>query len=55
MLQLTLNPSGTGNMALLDLPELSEPLFVDLDRPLEDQVQGRYLEAARKLLAEDKP
>ena len=51
----TINPDGSGNMALLDLPLPLEPVIVDLDRPLEDQLpKGLYLEAARKLLAEDK-
>lgn len=46
------NPEGTGNMALLDLPLPLEPIIVDLDRPLEEQLpKGIYLDAARKLLA----
>jgi hypothetical protein len=50
----TANPDGTGNWAILDLPFL-DPVFVDLDKPLEDQLPpGPVLEAARKLLAEAK-
>ena len=45
------NPQGTGNFALLDLPVPLEPVIVDLDRPLEDQLPiGIYLDEARKLL-----
>ena len=39
--------------AILDLPVPLEPVIVDLDIPLEDQLPpGIYLEAARKMLAE---
>ena len=39
--------------AILDLPVPLEPIIVDLDIPLEDQLPpGIYLEAARKMLAE---
>ncbi len=49
------NPEGTGNFALLDLPLPLEPVIVDLDRPLEDQLpQGRYLEAARQMIKEER-
>ena len=37
--------------AILDLPQPFEPVFVDLDRPLEDQLPaGAVLEAAKKCL-----
>lgn len=40
-------------MAILDLPIPLEPIIIDLDRPLEDQLPpGRYLEAAKKFLEE---
>ena len=49
------NPEGTGNFVLLDLPVPLEPVIVDLDRPLEEQLPpGRYLEAARKMIEEEK-
>ncbi len=49
------NPEGTGNFALLDLPVPLEPVIVDLDRPLEEQLpQGRYLEAARQMIKEER-
>ena len=39
--------------AILDLPVPLEPVIVDLDIPLEDQLpEGPYLDAARKMLAE---
>ena len=39
--------------AILDLPLPLEPVIVDLDVPLEEQLPpGIYLEAARKMLAE---
>lgn len=51
----TVNPDGHGNSVILDLPLPLEPVIVDLDRPLEDQLPaGIYLEAARKMLAEEK-
>lgn len=38
---------------LLDLPLPMEPIIVDLDTPLEDQLPpGLYLEAAKKMLRE---
>jgi len=45
---------GKGRWALLCLPDVTDPFFVDLDLPLEDQLPaGRmYLDAARELLAE---
>lgn len=49
------NPDGTGNFVLLDLPLPLEPVIVDMDRPLEDQLPpGLYLEAARKMIEEEK-
>ena len=55
MLLATANPDGSGNFAILDLPVPLEPVFVDLDKPLEDQLpEGLYLDAARKLLLESK-
>jgi len=49
------NPEGTGNFVLLDLPVPLEPVIVDMDRPLDEQLpQGRYLEAAKKMIKEEK-
>lgn len=51
----TANPAGTGNFAILDLPLPYDPVIVDLDRPLEDQLpKGPCLDAAVKLLLECK-
>jgi len=51
----TVNTNGSGNYAILDLPVPLEPVIVDLDRPLEDQLpEGLYLEAAKKLMLESK-
>jgi len=48
------NPEGSGNFALLDLPVPLEPVIVDMDRPLEEQLPpGRYLEAARQMIKEE--
>lgn len=42
---------GKGNWALLDLPVPLEPIIIDLDRSLEEQLpRGLYLEAAKKML-----
>lgn len=35
---------------LLDLPAPLEPVEVDLDLPLEDQLSGVYYEAAKKVI-----
>jgi hypothetical protein len=44
---------GRGTWVLLDLPVPLEPVLVDIDRPLEDQLPaGRYLDAAQKMLDE---
>ena len=41
------------NWVILDLPSPHEPITVDLDKPLEDQLPpGTTLEAAKKMLAE---
>jgi len=38
---------------ILDLPVPLEPVIVDLNRPLEDQLpHGQYLDAARKMVME---
>jgi len=48
------NPNGSGNFALLDLPVPLEPVIVDLDRPLEEQFPaGIYLDAAKKMIKEE--
>lgn len=47
------NPEGTGNFVLLDLPIPMEPVIIDMDRPLEDQLAGQYLEAAKKMIEEE--
>lgn len=40
-------------LVLLDLPVPLEPVEIDLDRPLEEQLPvGVYLEAAKKMIAE---
>ncbi len=36
---------------ILDLPAPLEPVEVDLEQPLEDQLAGVYLDAARAMLA----
>jgi len=42
---------GKGTWVLLDLPVPLEPVMVDIDRPLEDQLpRGPYLEAAQAML-----
>lgn len=54
MLQAVANPEGSGNFAILDLPVPMEPVLVDLDRPLADQLPGPlYLAAAMKLLGRE--
>lgn len=35
---------------LLDLPAPLEPVEVDMDRPLEEQLAGAYLAAAKKVI-----
>ncbi len=40
---------------ILDLPVPLEPVEVDLDKPLEEQLSGVYLEAAKKMIAECQP
>ncbi len=45
------NPDGAGNFVLLDLPVPLEPVIVDMDRPLEEQLPaGLYLDAARSMI-----
>ena len=40
------------NIVILDLPVPLDPVEVDLDRPLEDQLPaGLYLEAAKAMLS----
>lgn len=42
---------GGGEWAVLDLPVPLEPVIVDLNRPMEDQLpKGPYLDAAKKML-----
>lgn len=46
---------GKGTWVMLDLPLPMEPVIVDLDRPLEDQLPaGPYLDAARKMIADER-
>ena len=40
------------NRVLLDLPIPLEPVEVDLDIPLEEQLHGLYLEAAKKIIVQ---
>ncbi len=46
---------GAGTWAILDLPVPLEPVLVDLDRPMEDQLPERYAEAARQFIADSGP
>lgn len=44
------------NAAILDLPLPLEPVIVDLDRPLEEQLPpGPYLDAAKEMLNVQRP
>lgn len=44
-----------GTWAILDLPLPMEPVCVDLEIPLEQQLPPHYAEAARVLLAQSQP
>ena len=43
------------NWALLDLPVPLEPVMVDLNQPLEEQLFGMYLKAAKEMLRDQSP
>jgi hypothetical protein len=46
--------SGKGRWVMLDLPLPYEPVFVDMERPLEEQLPaGPCLEAAKKMVEEE--
>ena len=54
MIEAIANPNGSGNYALLDLPVPLEPVIVDLDKPINEQLPpGLYLEAAKKMLGQE--
>lgn len=43
----------TERLVILDLPDWLDPIIVDVNRPLEEQLPpGRILEAAKKLVSE---
>lgn len=47
----TANTEGSGNYVILDLPLPLEPIIIDMDKPLEDQLPaGIYLDAANEML-----
>lgn len=52
MISAVINPQGTGNFGLIDLPVPYEPVIVDLDKPLEDQLCEPCLSMARRILDE---